>query len=384
VKSRNPEFCLDVARLDALLERLPYLTLLVVGDFFLDKYLVVDRALSEVSIETGLEAYQVVEQYSSPGAAGTVMNNLSALGVGTLLALGVCGEDGEGCELRRGLQARRVDTEHLVGSARCFTPTYLKPLEQRSGVQESGDRRPPTTDHRPPAEPPERLNARTPERLPRREMERFDTKNRVPLAAELEAEILARLRRVVGEVDGVIIADQVQERDCGVVTDRVRAALAALGERYPGKVFLADSRVRIGEFRGVSVKPNRAEAAAALGEASGGEIAVEEARELARRLCAQNGRPAFVTLGAEGMLVAEPGGVTHVPGVPVTGEIDIVGAGDSATAGIVSALCAGATPAEAALVGNLVASITVQQIGTTGTASPEQVRARFRSLHAGV
>ena len=72
-------------------------------------------------------------------------------------------------------------------------------------------------------------------------------------------------------------------------------------------------------------------------------------------------------------------GVEHVPAVPVSGEIDIVGAGDSVMAGIVSALCGGATPAEAALVGNLVASITIQQIGTTGTASREQVRQRFQS-----
>jgi sugar/nucleoside kinase (ribokinase family) len=47
------------------------------------------------------------------------------------------------------------------------------------------------------------------------------------------------------------------------------------------------------------------------------------------------------------------------------------------TAGLVSALCAGATFAEAAVVGNVVASITVQQIGVTGTATPEQVRERF-------
>jgi bifunctional ADP-heptose synthase (sugar kinase/adenylyltransferase) len=215
-------------------------------------------------------------------------------------------------------------------------------------------------------------------------MERFDTKNREPLANELEDAVMERLRRVVAEVDGVIIADQVQERNCGVVTDRVREELAALGARYPEKVFLADSRMRIGEFRGVSVKPNRSEAAAALGAGSGDAISPEEARELARRFCVQNGRPAFVTLGEKGILVAEGSGVTHVPGIRVTGEIDIVGAGDSATAGIVSALSAGATPVEAALVGNLVASITIQQIGTTGTAAPEQVGARFRSFRDGV
>jgi sugar/nucleoside kinase (ribokinase family) len=55
-----------------------------------------------------------------------------------------------------------------------------------------------------------------------------------------------------------------------------------------------------------------------------------------------------------------------------------VGAGDSTSAGIICALAAGASPAEAAAFGCLVASITVRQIGTTGTASPGQVRARWR------
>jgi bifunctional ADP-heptose synthase (sugar kinase/adenylyltransferase) len=65
---------------------------------------------------------------------------------------------------------------------------------------------------------------------------------------------------------------------------------------------------------------------------------------------------------------------------PVEGEIDIVGAGDSVMASVVSALCSGADPTEAALLGNIVASITVQQIGTTGTASRKQVRERFADL----
>jgi hypothetical protein len=35
---------------------------------------------------------------------------------------------------------------------------------------------------------------------------------------------------------------------------------------------------------------------------------------------------------------------------------------------------------EAAAFGNLIASITIQQIGTTGTASPDQVRQRWKEL----
>jgi sugar/nucleoside kinase (ribokinase family) len=76
------------------------------------------------------------------------------------------------------------------------------------------------------------------------------------------------------------------------------------------------------------------------------------------------------------MLVSDPEW-TVVPGLPVAGEIDPTGAGDSVSAGAVLALCAGATLPEAALVGNLVASVTIQQIGTTGVARPQQLREAF-------
>jgi sugar/nucleoside kinase (ribokinase family) len=43
-------------------------------------------------------------------------------------------------------------------------------------------------------------------------------------------------------------------------------------------------------------------------------------------------------------------------------------------------MTAGATPEQAAAFGNLVASITIQQIGVTGTATPDQVRARWKEV----
>ena len=64
------------------------------------------RASDETSIETGLPVYNVVEVRRQPGAAGTILNNLVALGVGEIHAVGFCGDDGEGYELRRALAAR--------------------------------------------------------------------------------------------------------------------------------------------------------------------------------------------------------------------------------------------------------------------------------------
>ena len=86
---------MDRPRLQDLLYRLPEVTILVVGDFFLDKYLIIDPSRAEPSLETGLEAHQVVETRCSPGAAGTVTSNLRALGVRTI-AIGGIGDHPDG------------------------------------------------------------------------------------------------------------------------------------------------------------------------------------------------------------------------------------------------------------------------------------------------
>src|SRR5688500_3517916 len=98
------------ARLQQLIDCFASRRIAVVGDFFLDKYLTVDPALAEPSVETGKTAHQVVAVRTSPGAAGTVVNNLSALNAGTIHAVGAIGDDGEGYDLRRGLELRRCST----------------------------------------------------------------------------------------------------------------------------------------------------------------------------------------------------------------------------------------------------------------------------------
>ena len=104
---------MNAERFAAITGRYPRLRIAVVGDFFLDRYLDIDPAKNETSIETGLTVHNVVEVRSQPGAAGTILNNLVALEIGEIHAVGFCGDDGEGYELRRALAAlpgRRVST----------------------------------------------------------------------------------------------------------------------------------------------------------------------------------------------------------------------------------------------------------------------------------
>ena len=328
---------MDSGRLQELLNRFPGVTVLVVGDFFLDKYLDIDPRLSEPSLETGLEAYQVTSVRRYPGAAGTVASNLRALDV-NVIVLGVIGEDGEGDDLRRGLELIGIDGDGLIRVPGRFTPTYLKPMLQQGNT-------------------------------PALELNRFDTKNRTPLPVEIETEVISRLQGLFTLLPGIVIADQVSEPNCGAITDRVRLEISELARANSPAIVLADSRERIGEFRDVILKPNTREATRATGLA---DLAAA-GRELRHRAH----RPVFVTHGDQGMYLFELEGEQHIPAIPVAGLIDVVGAGDSAMAGLVAALCAGGTLAESALVGNLAASLTIQQLGVTGTATRAQILARF-------
>ncbi len=349
--TEEPSLAMTYERLEAILAAFPNHRIAVLGDFFLDKYLVIEPALAEISIETGLEARQVVAIRRSPGAAGTVTNNLSALGVGTIIAVGAVGLDGEGDDLVRGLEATRVDCKYLLRRTDLFTPTYLKPMVKEPNGE--------------------------------RELERLDTKNRQATPVEVEDAIIDTLSELVdgGKIDALVVLDQVQERNFGVVTDRVRSHVSELAAKHPEIVFFGDSRNHIGEFKGGYLKPNLDEATRAV-EGVDSDVSTNSDPYSAKgiTLAGKCNAQVFLTAGEQGIFVCNDNAATRVPGVTVTGEIDIVGAGDSATAGIVSSLCSKAAAEEAALIGNLCASVTIQKLATTGTASRDEVRAAFREL----
>ncbi|NUP98254.1 MAG: carbohydrate kinase, partial [Armatimonadetes bacterium] len=270
-------------RLDALLNGFASIRVGVLGDFFVDQYLMIDPGLEEVSIETGLPAHQVIGVRSQPGAAGTITNNLAALGVGSIVALGFSGLDGPGFELRRALREAGVRIDYLPEVAR-HTPTYTKPL-----VLEPG---------RPP-----------------RELSRLDLKNRDATPPEVEEQLLAALWEAAAELDALIVLDQVEDRNTGVVTDQVRDAVAALARSRPELVVLADSRRHIALFSEVMLKPNVHELGAALGLDLGPDPELDEVAEQAMQLARRQRQPVFVTLGERGVLAAEEGVVHHVAGV---------------------------------------------------------------------
>ncbi len=247
------------ARLQEIVERFPGLRIGVIGDFFLDKYLEIDPLLAEVSLETGKTAHQVVGIRHSPGAAGTVVCNLAALGTGTLHAIGLTGDDGESYELRKDLAALGCTTDHLYCDLRRSTPTYLKPRD-KGDLSLAG------------------------------EHNRYDTKNRGVTPEDLQQRIVQSLDLLLPQLDAVIALDQVEETDCGVITAVMAATLAERARRYPHVVFWADSRRRIRQFRNMIIKPNQFEGAGVENPAPDAKVDLDELEASVRRLRAMTAR----------------------------------------------------------------------------------------------
>lgn len=345
---------MDSARLKEILAKMADLQMIVYGDYFLDHYLTLDRKLSEISLETGLEAYQVIETRKYPGVAGVVVANLRSLGV-SVHALGLVGDDGNGYDLCHKLNEMAVNVSGLLEVPGYATPTYNKPMMREANGEEH-------------------------------ELNRMDVKPRAPLPAPLEERLAVEMRRLLPQAQGMLVVDQARGLNCGVVTDRMREELQRLAVENPNKIIMADSRDFLGLYRSVILKSNLSEALRAAGIArQAGESAVACAERSGQILYARTHRPIVITLGSEGIYLREnlqkPG--VHIPAIPVEGPIDIVGAGDSVNASVGAALCAGASLEEAGFVGNLVASIVIQQIGVTGTATAKQVLAQYQAHFEG-
>ena len=317
------------------------LQIAVVGDFFLDRYLIIDPSFVETSIETGLPVHNVVSVRSQPGAAGTIVNNLAALGIGTIHAVGFCGDDGEGYELRKGLRDLGVKLDHFLTVANRRTPVYCKPLV---------------------VEPP----------LPPRELSRLDSKNWSETPRDLQDDLATRLVQMAPLVDAMIVMDQVDVPETGVVTRRLLEAASTAQSHREGFVILADSRRGMAGYPPLGFKMNGGELARTMGIREDSELAkiVAAAGDLAR----QTGRPLFVSLAERGLVGVWPGSPPEqVPAMRLRGPIDVVGAGDSVTASLTATLASGASVREAMEFAMAAASIVIHQLGTTGTASVSEV-----------
>ncbi|HSN76282.1 MAG TPA: PfkB family carbohydrate kinase, partial [Anaerolineae bacterium] len=197
---------------------------LVVGDMFLDEYLV-GRAV-RLSREAPVPVLERTHSFALLGGACNPAHNVVALGSQAIMA-GVVGQDAAGPRLLEALQAAGIDPAGVV----------LDPA------------RPTTTKTRLVAE----SVLRTPQHLAR-----IDTIEHRPLDPLVETALLERLEALAPGCDAILVSHYRSGVATPAVVDRVRQLA-----RQHGLLIAADAQADLSRFAGFDlVKCNRSEAEA--------------------------------------------------------------------------------------------------------------------------
>ena len=328
---------MEVERVGQILDRIRQVKVAVYGDFCLDAYWILDRRGSEVSVETNLQAQAVGRQYYSLGGASNIVANLAALEPAEIRVVGAVGDEIFGRELRRQLDELQVDTRGLVVQKEHFdTVTF--------GKRYLEDREEPRIDFG-------FFN------------ERSDATDGV---------ILELLGDALRWADVVVFNQQVPG---SLGNEGFVEGVDGLFDEFADRIVLFDSRHYSDRFTDVYRKTNDVEAALLNGVSlgPGDVVALGDVKRYAEKLFWQSGKPVFVTRGERGMVVADGGGVSEVPGIQLLKKLDTVGAGDTVMSALGLCLGAGVSPIEAAQFANIAAAVTVQKLFQTGTASAGEI-----------
>ena len=326
---------MTTSEIKVLFDRFSTVHVGVIGDFALDLYFTLQTQTGERSIETGRDVFWGSRPRASLGAAGNVVQNLMALGVANCRVVGCVGNDLFGREMDHLFTALGVDTQHLhTLNTTWDTCVYTKP------------------------------------NVAGQEANRVDFGTANQLSDALFAALIAGLEQALATLDVLIVNQQFTQP---LLTENRILVLNEFISRYPGVRFVADMRDVGTLIRGATLKVNTTELARFLNinppESPDFNWCIQHGNTLRQ----QTGGPLLITRGGAGMLYLDDHEMQFADGLPLPGELDTVGAGDTVVATWAACLGAGATPAEAVQIANLAAAVTVQKLAQTGTASLSEI-----------
>ena len=327
----------SATRLFQLLEGFARVKVLVVGDLTLDEFLTgqVERISREAPVL--ILRHEITRQL--PGGGANAVYNLAKLGARVKVA-GLVGKDEQGRSLCGIFEAAGVEIGGIfLDSDR---PTVTK-------TRISGHARQSVTQ----------------------QIVRIDRKSEELPHVDLQLQLAEYIRQECDRVDAVVCSDYGD----GVLTAPViEAALSHQGA-------IVDTQIDLQRYAGAMLfTPNVPEAEKAVGYSiTNAESVARAGRDL---LNLTEAKRILITRGDEGMSLFERGekdtdavenpvASWDIPPFNRTDVFDVTGAGDTVVAGLTLALSAGASFWEAAVLGNLAASLVVRHFGTATTTVDE-------------
>jgi rfaE bifunctional protein kinase chain/domain len=314
----------DKGTLREAVTRLSGSSVLVLGDLFLDEY-IVGRA-TRLSREAPVPVLEFDRRFYVPGGAANPAHNISALG-SRAYQIGVVGDDESGLKLANHLTQAGISTDGLVVDPSRPTTTKTRVVAEGTLV------------------------------FPQ-QVARIDLVERHRLEAGVVSQVVANLKSAGPRAGAVLISDY----KGGVVNEETTAAALRVA-REQEILITADSQGDLLKFKGFDVvKCNRREAQAAMASELQNDVDIEGAgRRILSDLEVSN---VMITRGSEGMsLITVDGEALHIPAANRSEVFDVTGAGDTVIAVTTLGLAAGLGITESAHLANLAAGLVVRKLG---------------------
>ncbi|MBI3940765.1 MAG: hypothetical protein HY315_08010 [Acidobacteria bacterium] len=319
-------------RLLELINAFSQKTIVAFGDLILDQFLFGE--ISRVSREAPVLILKYRETTSAAGGGANAAANAASLGA-RVITVGIIGADPAGIALEKLLPGGAA----LVSDDRYTTPSKVRIL---GGSSHS----------------------------PRQQIVRLDYEGLPREAPQFRERLADSLQRAVSRAHGIMVSDY----GLGTVQEPLMEIAKAAAARR-GVPLVVDCRFALMEYGNVTaMTPNISEVEEALHRKVGqDEKELERVGvDLRRR---RNLEALLITRGKFGMTLVEPQDrVTHIPIFGSDEVADVTGAGDTVTATFTTALAAGATFFEAAMLANYAAGLVVMKRGTASV-SAEELRA---------
>ena len=330
---------MKLERLRQILDRAASQRLAVAGDLMLDEF--VWGKVGRISPEAPVPVVEVTGESFYPGGAANVARNLREF-INQVSVVGTVGTDPSGRQLLDLLRAQKIQTDLVLVDPDFRTIVKTRIIARNQQVV----------------------------RVDREQL-------RAPSASQV-GQVTEMVRKIVPELDGFIFEDYGKGFLNSKLVRQISADLHAAA-----KIASADpnphNQLSWGQV--TVVKPNRSEALQAAGFPVTDPVdpPLEDQALLTagvRLLSAWDTQMLLITLGEQGMMLLERNKPPHHIPTKARQIFDVSGAGDTAIALFTLALCAGASPAEAAEIANHSSAVVVAKLGTA-TVTPAELIASF-------
>jgi D-beta-D-heptose 7-phosphate kinase/D-beta-D-heptose 1-phosphate adenosyltransferase len=308
---------------------------LVVGDIIVDHYLW--GKVTRISPEAPVPVVEVMKEDFIPGGSGNVAHNIQAM-EGNVYLCGVVGNDPLGERITGQLQNLGVDTGGVIIDE--FCSGTIEKTRVIANIQQ---------------------------------VVRIDREDRQLKNKKVISRVLEYLRKMIPQVDGVIISDYGK----GLICPQVLTEAISLAHKCK-KVITVDPKVEhFLKYKKVTcITPNTLEAAQGIHYPL--PRTQEETEKLGELIIKKlKCHSLLITQGERGMtLFTEGKKAVHIP--TMAQEVfDVSGAGDTVISTLTLALAAKAGLLNAAIIANHAAGIVVGKVGTA-TCTPAELKQSLR------